>query len=116
MHFIDRICSSLFRRRFLSFVRWQIKHYLIHIDELALTKLAHLFLRWVSVLFIIFLITACTQNADGITTVTLSGWQSNPAERELIERVLKEFEAKYPEIKVKFETINDRYMDVIKTR
>ncbi|MCU0536068.1 MAG: hypothetical protein MUD14_19440 [Hydrococcus sp. Prado102] len=48
--------------------------------------------------------------------MTLSGWQSNPAERELIERVLKEFEAKYPEIKVKFETINDRYMDVIKTR
>jgi multiple sugar transport system substrate-binding protein len=107
---------SFFRTIFLSFARWQMQQFLNLIDELAFSKLAHLFFKWGSLILIIFLATACTQNVDRITTVTLSGWQSNPAERELIERVLREFEAKYPEVKVKFEVINERYMDVIKTR
>jgi multiple sugar transport system substrate-binding protein len=48
--------------------------------------------------------------------VTLSGWQSSPLEKQLIEEILKNFEAKYPKIEVKFEVIVDRYMDTIKTR
>ncbi|MGL5874941.1 MAG: ABC transporter substrate-binding protein [Xenococcaceae cyanobacterium] len=48
--------------------------------------------------------------------MTLSGWQSSPTEKQLIEKVIKNFEAKYPNIKVKFEVIVDRYMDAIKTR
>jgi multiple sugar transport system substrate-binding protein len=107
---------SLFKIGFLSFVRWQMKPYLTFIVELALSKVTHLFFKWGSLLLVVFFVTACTQNPDEITTVTLSGWQSNPAEREIIEGVLKDFEAKHPDIKVKFEVINERYMDVIKTR
>ncbi|OKH21349.1 ABC transporter substrate-binding protein [Hydrococcus rivularis NIES-593] len=74
------------------------------------------FLKWGSLLLIVFSLTACSQNTNGITTVTLSGWQSNPTERHLIEQVLKDFEAKHPHIKIDFEIITDQYMDVIKTR
>jgi multiple sugar transport system substrate-binding protein len=72
--------------------------------------------KWVILLLIIFLLSACSYQEKDITTVTLSGWQSNPTESKLIEKVLQDFEAKYPNIQVKFETIGDRYMDVIKTR
>jgi multiple sugar transport system substrate-binding protein len=112
---MTKLASGL-KTKFLSFARWQIRHYLNFIVELALSKVAHLFFKWGSLLLVILSITACTQNPDRITTVTLSGWQSNPTERELLERVLKKFEAEYPDIKVKFEVINERYMDVIKTR
>ncbi|KYC39049.1 sugar transporter [Scytonema hofmannii PCC 7110] len=49
-------------------------------------------------------------------TIKLSGWIASPAEQKLLKQVLHEFEAKYPNIKVKHEVINDQYMDVIKTR
>lgn len=49
-------------------------------------------------------------------TITLSGWQSNPNEKKLLEQVLRVFEARNPAIKVKYEVINSEYMDVIKTR
>jgi multiple sugar transport system substrate-binding protein len=49
-------------------------------------------------------------------TVKLSGWGSDPIEQKLLKQVLKDFEGKYPGIKVKYEVISDQYMDVIKTR
>jgi multiple sugar transport system substrate-binding protein len=82
----------------------------------VLSRIYQLLLRWGSLLLIIFFLSACGKNFSGVTTVTLSGWQSNPTERELIEQVIKNFEAKYPKIKVKFEVITDQYMDAIKTR
>ncbi len=67
---------------------------------------------------LLLLTTACrsrNQN-EGTIEITLSGWQSNPIESRLLEKVIDQFEAKYPNIKVKHEVINSQYMDVIKTR
>ncbi|MBH8560879.1 ABC transporter substrate-binding protein [Nostoc sp. CENA67] len=49
-------------------------------------------------------------------TVKLSGWGGSPIEQKLLKGVIKDFEAQYPTIKVKYEVISDQYMDVIKTR
>lgn len=54
-----------------------------------------------------------TQN--DVVTVTLSGW-SNLNEKQLLQQVLKDFESKNPQIKVKYDVIADRYMDILKTR
>ena len=72
---------------------------------------------WVFLLLIIVTLTSCgfKKSQEGIT-VTLSGWQSSPNEKQLLEQVLKQFETQHPTIKVKHESINDQYMDVIKTR
>ncbi|MCA1991782.1 MAG: ABC transporter substrate-binding protein [Coleofasciculus sp. S288] len=76
-----------------------------------------IFLKWVSILLVILSLTACgVRSGDGFTTVTLSGWQSFPAEKELVAQLLKNFEFTHPNIKVKYEIISDQYMDVIKTR
>ncbi|MCY7323477.1 MAG: ABC transporter substrate-binding protein [Phormidesmis sp. CAN_BIN36] len=67
---------------------------------------------------LLLLTTGCRardQNERSIE-ITLSGWQSNPIESRLLEKVISEFEAKYPNIKIKHEVINSQYMDVIKTR
>lgn len=48
--------------------------------------------------------------------VTLAGWGSSPEEQDLLQQVLDEFQAKNPDVKVKYEVIADQYMDVIKTR
>ncbi len=50
-----------------------------------------------------------------VVTVTLSGW-SNLNEKQLLQQVLKKFEAKHPHIKVKYDVIADEYMDVLKTK
>jgi multiple sugar transport system substrate-binding protein len=50
------------------------------------------------------------------TIVKMSGWQSSPTEQRQLAKVLQEFEREYPQIKVKYEVIPDRYMDIIKTR
>lgn len=74
--------------------------------------------KWLVLLFVIITLTSCTfargNNSD--ITITLSGWQSSPNESQLLRRVLRDFEAEYPDIKVKYEVINQQYMDVIKTR
>ncbi len=72
---------------------------------------------WVFLLLVIFTLTSCgfRDTKDGIT-VTLSGWQSNPNEKQLLEQVINQFESQHPNIKVKHEVINDQYMDVIRTR
>ncbi|WP_141504402.1 ABC transporter substrate-binding protein [Paenibacillus luteus] len=49
-------------------------------------------------------------------TVTLAGWGASPEEQDLLNQTLKEFETKYPNVKVNYEVIADQYMDVIKTR
>lgn len=63
-------------------------------------------------------LSACSQVRENpeTTTIRLSGWQSNPNEKQLLEKLIKSFEQKNPNIKVKYETINSEYMDVIKTR
>lgn len=71
-------------------------------------------IRAIFVLLLVFL-TACGRT-DSATVVKLSGWQSSPAEQQLLEGVLRDFEATHPSIKVKFEVITDQYMDAIKTR
>ena len=72
---------------------------------------------WVFLLLLVVTLTSCgfRNSPEGIT-ITLSGWQSNPNEKQLLEQVLHQFEVQHPPIKVKHETINDQYMDVIKTR
>jgi len=74
--------------------------------------------KWLVLLFVIITLTSCTfargNNSD--ITITLSGWQSSPNESQLLRRILRDFAAEYPDIKVKYEVINQQYMDVIKTR
>ncbi len=71
---------------------------------------------WVFLLLVIITLTSCTTRDEGVITLTLSGWQSNPNESQLLAQVLNKFESEHPNIKVKHEVINDQYMDVIKTR
>jgi multiple sugar transport system substrate-binding protein len=72
---------------------------------------------WVFLLILIVTLTSCGfKNPQEGITVTLSSWQSNPNEKQLLAQVLKQFESQHPNIKVKHEIINDQYMDVIKTR
>jgi multiple sugar transport system substrate-binding protein len=72
---------------------------------------------WVLLLLVIITLTSCSSpDTKGVTTVTLSGWQSSPSEKQRLEQVLNTFESQHPNIKVKHEVINDQYMDVIKTR
>ena len=49
-------------------------------------------------------------------TIKLSGWTASPVEQSLLKKLLRDFEATHPGIAVKYEAINDQYMDVIKTR
>ncbi|MFB2893522.1 ABC transporter substrate-binding protein [Aerosakkonemataceae cyanobacterium BLCC-F50] len=74
--------------------------------------------KWLIFLLVIITLTSCTfaRGNNSKITVTLSGWQSNPNESQLLRRVLQDFEREYPDIKVKYEVINQQYMDVIKTR
>jgi multiple sugar transport system substrate-binding protein len=52
---------------------------------------------------------------SGVVTITLSGW-SNLNEKQLLQQVLRDFEAKHPQIAVQYDVIADEYMDVLKTR
>lgn len=74
-------------------------------------------LFWVFLLLFLLNLTSCgLRDSQEHITIRLSGWQSNPNEKQLLEQVLNQFEIQHPHIKVKHETINDQYMDVIKTR
>ncbi|HEY9849353.1 MAG TPA: ABC transporter substrate-binding protein [Leptolyngbyaceae cyanobacterium] len=79
--------------------------------------LKKILIKFVVLLLIIAAITSCTsaQEQEKIT-IRLSGWQSNTSEQQLLREVLKNFESEHPGIEVKYEVINDQYMDVIKTR
>jgi multiple sugar transport system substrate-binding protein len=72
---------------------------------------------WSLLLLLIITLTSCSFHpASDKITLTLSSWQSNPNEKQLLAQVLRSFESEHPNIKVKHEVINDQYMDVIKTR
>lgn len=80
--------------------------------------------RKILALFALFIVgvavfTGCSVgrqvNNNGVVTITLSGW-SNLLEKQLLQKVIDEFEAKNPTIKVKYDAIADQYMDVLKTR
>ncbi|MFC5528216.1 ABC transporter substrate-binding protein [Cohnella yongneupensis] len=60
--------------------------------------------------------SATPEPAKDPVEVTLAGWGSSPEEQALLQQVLDEFQAKNPDVKVKYEVIADQYMDVIKTR
>lgn len=49
-------------------------------------------------------------------TIKVSGWGASPLEKRFLTAVLRDFERQHPHIRVKFETIADQYMDVLKTR
>jgi multiple sugar transport system substrate-binding protein len=84
---------------------------------MKIERLKKTLLFWVFLLFFLITLTSCgLRDAQERITVRLSGWQSNPNEKQLLEQVLNQFEIQHPKIKVKHETINDQYMDVIKTR
>ncbi len=71
------------------------------------------------VIFSTIIFTSCNvsrqANNDGVVTITLSGW-SNLLEKQLLQQVVAEFEARNPTIKVRYDAIADEYMDVLKTR
>lgn len=76
-----------------------------------------IFCVWVFLVLLIVSLTSCSfRDSSDAIAITLSGWQSNPNEKQLLEQVLNKFEAQHPTLKVKHEIINDQYMDVIKTR
>jgi len=54
--------------------------------------------------------------SSDIVTIKLSGWGASSVEQKLLKQLLQDFEVEHPAIKVKYEVINDQYMDVIKTR
>jgi multiple sugar transport system substrate-binding protein len=51
-----------------------------------------------------------------VVTLKLSGWGASPTEQSLLQSLLQGFEQTHPTFKIKYEIINDQYMDVIKTR
>lgn len=80
--------------------------------------------RKILALFALFIVglavfTGCSVgrqvNDNGVVTITLSGW-SNLLEKQLLQRVIDEFEVQNPQIKVRYDAIADQYMDVLKTR
>jgi multiple sugar transport system substrate-binding protein len=77
------------------------------------------FTRWVIgfCLLLVLVLTSCqNRGLEKTTTITLSGWQSSPTEKQQLEQLLQDFQAQHPDIEVRLETITDQYMDVIKTR
>ncbi|GAB4204724.1 MAG: ABC transporter substrate-binding protein [Coleofasciculaceae cyanobacterium] len=84
---------------------------------MKIERLKKTLLCWVFLFLLVSTLTSCGfQNSQDGITVTLSGWQSSPTEKQLLEQVLHQFESQHPTLKVKHEIINDQYMDVIKTR
>ncbi len=82
-----------------------------------MSRFYRLLCQWAIVLLLVFSITACGNSpGEEVTTLTLSGWQSSPVEKQLLEQLLQDFEATHPQIKVNYEVITDQYSDVIKTR
>jgi len=76
-------------------------------------------LSFLALLLGIIIFTSCSAGKqtteNGVVTVSLNGW-GDPVERQLLQQVLNNFEAKHPGIKVKYEVIADQYMDVLNTR
>lgn len=78
-------------------------------------------LRWITIaLLSAVLVVSCQRSGPqvngGPAVLKVSGWGSTPIEAKLLQQVLNQFEASHPGIQVRFETIADQYMDVLKTR
>ncbi len=76
---------------------------------------------WIGICSLLLLLGGCAGPGSepppaAKTVVTLSGWQSDPTERQRLQQILADFEAQHPTIQVKYEVITDQYMDVIRTR
>lgn len=56
-----------------------------------------------------------TSSVAAATKIRLSGWTSSPAEEELLQSLIKDFEAKNPDIDVVYEPIPGDYMTKIKS-
>jgi multiple sugar transport system substrate-binding protein len=52
--------------------------------------------------------------AQKAVTIKLSGWRASPVEQLLLTKVLANFNAKYPNIHIKYEVINNPYMETIR--
>lgn len=77
--------------------------------------------RWIAIaLLSTVLVVSCQRTVpqvdNGRVVLKVSGWGSTPIEARLLQQVLDQFEATHPGIQVRFETIADQYMDVLKTR
>lgn len=75
--------------------------------------------RWLALLATLVMLgcrASWHPSSDLPVTLKLSGWGASPIESRLLQQVLRQFEAGHPGIRVRFETISDQYMDVIKTR
>jgi multiple sugar transport system substrate-binding protein len=77
--------------------------------------------RWIAIaLLSTVLVVSCQHTAPQVdnsrVVLKVSGWGSTPIEARLLQQVLDQFEATHPGIQVRFETIADQYMDVLKTR
>lgn len=77
-------------------------------------------LKWILLLlFTLALAWGCHATqivSDHPVVLKMSGWGSSPVEQRLLNQVIRQFETKHPNIRVKFEVIADQYMDVTKTR
>ena len=62
------------------------------------------------------LLLSSASTSSDIVNIKLSGWGASSVEQKLLKQLLRDFELEHPDIKVKYEVINDQYMDVIKTR
>jgi multiple sugar transport system substrate-binding protein len=66
-----------------------------------------LFLAVITAALVAAVLTAGSQAKTAATTVTLNGWQSSPAEEELLGKVVKAFERSHPNIKVNYSSFNN---------
>ncbi|WP_348251794.1 ABC transporter substrate-binding protein [Leptolyngbya sp. FACHB-1515] len=77
-------------------------------------------LRYVAIAWAVAIALISCQSATPLdanaVTVKLSGWGASPTEQSLMQQLLQDFEQTHPKIKIRYEVINDQYMDVIKTR
>ena len=78
-------------------------------------------LRYVAIAWAVAIVLISCQsttplNSYAPVTVKLSGWGASPTEQSLMQQLLHDFEQSHPAIKIRYEVINDQYMDVIKTR
>lgn len=77
-------------------------------------------LRYVAIAWAVAIVLISCQSATPLdanaVTVKLSGWGASPTEQSLMQQLLQDFQQTHPKINIRYEVINDQYMDVIKTR
>lgn len=102
----------------------QVEHeFIIDARSIAVLMMKKSWLKFLALVVAIALWTiAChpgrilETTSSAPVTIKLSGWTASPVEQTLLRKLLQDFEATHSGIAVKYETINDQYMDVMKTR